>query len=138
MNRLRLAGVSLLVAAISCSDAVAPQRQITDLEAAHQLWRAQSLHTYAFTLQRACFCGNTHPLYVAVVSDSVVGVLDLETGSWVDRQLGMTIEDLFAFVQGAIDRLAQRIQVEYDTTKGFPSDIDYDGAAQIADDEVVY
>jgi hypothetical protein len=138
MNPLRLAALSLLVLAMSCSDSLAPQRQTTELEAARQRWRAQNLHTYAFTLQRSCFCGNVHPLYIPVVSDTVVGALDLETGTWVDRQLGETIEDLFTFVQNAIDRPAQQIRVEYDAAKGFPSEIDYDGAAQIADDEISY
>jgi Family of unknown function (DUF6174) len=138
MNPLRLAALSLLMVAMSCSDSLAPQRQTTDLEAAHQRWRAQNLHTYAFALQRSCFCGNVHPLYIAVVNDTVVGALDLETVTWVDRQLGETIEDLFTFVQSAIDRPAQQIRVVYDTAKGFPSEIDYDGAAQIADDEISY
>ena len=138
MKPLRLAALSLLVVMMSCSDSVAPQPQTTDLEAAHQLWRAQNLHTYAFTLQRSCFCGNVHPLYVPVVNDTAVGAFDLETGTWVDRQLGETIEDLFTFVQSAIDRPAKLIRVDYDTAMGFPREIDYDGAAQIADDEIFY
>jgi len=138
MKALRLAAISALVAVTSCSDAVAPQRQIVDFEAAHQRWQAQNLHTYAFTLQRACFCANVHPLYVAVVSDTIAGVLDFETGTWVDRQLGKTVEDLFTFVQGAIDRRAARIDVAYDPARGFPTQIDYDGAVLLADDEVVY
>lgn len=138
MNPLRLAALSLLMIVMACSDSVAPQPQTTDLETAHHRWRAQNLHTYAFTLQRSCFCVNVHPLYVAVVSDSVVGAFDLETGMWVDRQLGETIEDLFSFVQTAIDRPAQQIRVEYDTAMGFPREIDYDGAAQIADDEISF
>lgn len=137
MNALRLACLFVLIAT-SCTDSVAPRFETTDLQAAHQRWRAQDLHTYAFTLQQNCFCGNIHPLYVAVVSDTIVGVLDFETGAWVDRKLGKTVDDLFAFVQSAIDRRAQRIRVEYDTARGFPRHIDYDGAAQIADDEIVY
>jgi hypothetical protein len=138
MNPLRFAGLALIVAAASCSDAVGPGRPTTDLQAAHQLWRAQDLHTYAFTLQRTCFCGNVHRLYVLVLSDTVAGVLDLETATTVDRQLGETVEDLFTFIQGAIDARAQRIDAKYDAAKGFPTEIDYDGAAMIADDEISY
>jgi Family of unknown function (DUF6174) len=123
---------------MSCSDAVGPTRETTDLEAARQLWRAQNLHTYAFTLQRSCFCGNVHPLYVLVLRDTVAGVLDLETTQPVDRQLGQTVEDLFTFIQNAIDRPARLIRATYDPAKGFPTEIDYDGAAQIADDEIFY
>jgi hypothetical protein len=132
----------LLVFAMSCKDAIAPMRPVqhpTDLETAHQLWRTQNLHTYAFTLQRSCFCGNVHPLYVFVLSDTVAGVLDLsDVEKVVDRRLGVTVENLFSFVQSAIDRPARLIRAEYDATKGFPTQIDYDGAAQIADDEISY
>jgi hypothetical protein len=138
MNPIRLAGLAALAVAISCSDATGPGRHPTDLEAARQLWRAQNLHTYAFTIQRICFCANVHPLYVLVLSDTVAGVLDLETGATVDRQLGETVEGLFTFVQNAIDAHAQVIRAEYDAAKGFPTEIDYDGEAQIADDEISF
>jgi hypothetical protein len=138
MNPIRLASLALLVVAISCSDAIGPTHQVTDLEAARQRWQAQNLHTYAFTIQRSCFCANVHPLYVLVVSDTVAGVLDFETGEWVDRQLGETVDGLFTFIQNATDRPAKLIRAEYDSAKGFPTEIDYDGAAQIADDEIFY
>jgi len=138
MNPIRLAGLALLVVGISCSDAIGPAHQATDLEAARQQWRAQNLHTYAFTIQRSCFCANIHPLYVLVLSDTVAGVFDLETSEWVDRKLGETVEGLFTFIQNATDRPAHLIRAEYDSVKGFPTEIDYDGAAQIADDEVFY
>jgi hypothetical protein len=138
MNPIRLAGLALLVAAIACRDAVGPGHQAIDLEAARQRWQAQNLHTYAFTIQRTCFCGTVHPVYVVVLSDTVAGVLDLQTGETVNRQLGETVDDLFAFIRNAIDRPAQLIRAEYDVAKGFPTEIDYDGEAQIADDEISY
>jgi hypothetical protein len=136
MKLLRLVVLPLLVVAASCSDSLAPEAR--GFFAAHQKWSAQNLHTYAYTLQRSCFCMNVHPLYVAVVNDTVAGVIDLETGEQVDSRLGETIEDLFAFIGKAIDRPAELIRVEYDSVKGFPSQIDYDGAASIADDETFY
>jgi hypothetical protein len=138
MNPIRLVGLALLVVAISCNDAIGPGHQATDLEAARQRWREQNLHTYAFTIQRSCFCANDHRLYVLVLNDAVAGVLDFETGEMVDRQLGETVDGLFTFIQNAIDRPAKLIRAEYDVAKGFPTEIDYDGAAQIADDEIFY
>jgi hypothetical protein len=139
MKPLRLAGLALFLLAIACSDATGPERpQIRDFETAHQRWQAQNLHTYAFTLQRSCFCANVHPLYVLVLNDGVAGVFDLETGTFVDSNLGETIEDLFSFVHNAIDGHARLIRTEYDAARGFPTAIDYDGAAQIADDEIFY
>jgi hypothetical protein len=138
MNPIRHAGLALLAAAISCSDATSPAHQPTDLEAARQRWQAQNLHTYAFTLQRSCFCANIHPLYVLVLSDTVAGVIDLQTGETADRQLGETVDGLFTFVQNAIDHHAHLIRADYDDVKGFPIEIDYDGEAQVADDEIFY
>jgi hypothetical protein len=138
MNPIRLAGLAGLAVVTSCGDATGPGHQPTDLVSARQLWRTQNLHTYAFTIQRSCFCANVHPLYVLVLSDTVAGVLDLETGTTADRQLGETVEDLFIFVQTAIDGHPQMIRAEYDAAKGFPTEIDYDGEAQIADDEVSF
>lgn len=138
MNPVRFVCLALIVGAVSCGDAVGPHRGTADLDAARQRWHAQDLHTYAFTLQRSCFCVNVHPLFVVVLSDTVAGVLDLETAATVDRGLGETVDGLFAFIQDAIDRKAERIDAKYDAAKGFPTEIDYDGSATIADDEISF
>jgi len=142
MNTKRFLSAALLALAAACSDAAGPLTKktgpLTDLEAAQELWKAQNLHTYAFLLQRSCFCANTHPLFVVVVNDKVAGVLDFQTTESVDPQLGETVDGLFTFIQNAIDRPARLIRANYDATKGFPTEIDYDGAAQIADDEIFY
>jgi len=142
MNTKRLFGAAFLALAAACGDAASPLTKttvpVTDLQAARQLWKAQDLHTYAFLLQRSCFCANTNPLFVVVVNDKVAGVLDFKTTESVDPKLGQTVDDLFTFIQGAIDNRARLIRANYDETKGFPTEIDYDGAAQIADDEIFY
>jgi hypothetical protein len=140
MKPRRLVGLALLVLAMSCSDAVGPGSgsEIKDFVQARQRWQAQNLHTYAFTFQRTCFCANVHPLFVVVLSDTVAGVFDLSTGSYVDTQLGETVDGLFTFVQNAITQHARLIRVEYDAAKGFPAEIDYDGSAQTADDEISF
>ena len=99
-------------------------------------WRGQDLHTYAFVLQRSCFCLNVHPLFVVVQRDTVAGVLDFETFESVDPRFGETVDSLF--IQSAIDRRAEKIRVTYDAEKGFPTAIDYDDASQIADDEIFF
>ena len=142
MKTRRLFGAALLALAAACSDAAGPLTRttvpVTELDAARELWKGQNLHTYAFLLQRSCFCGNTHPLFVVVVNDKVAGVLDFQTTESVDPTLGQTVDDLFTFIQTAIDRPARLIRANYDEVKGFPTEIDYDGAAQIADDEIFY
>lgn len=135
---MRLAGLALLVLTISCRDVVGPKHQIAELQSARQKWRAQNLHTYAFTLQRNCECLNVDRLYVLVESDTVAGAFDLDTAEWVNHQFGRTVEDLFTFIQSAIDQRADVIRVEYDVAKGFPRSIEYDGALQVVDDEITY
>ena len=146
MNTKKLLTLTLLAFATACSDATNPAADpkiasdppVTDLAAARQRWKAQDLHTYAFILRRSCFCGNTHPLFVAVVNDKVAGVLDFQTTESLDPTLGETVDDLFDFIQKAVDRPARLIRANYDAVKGFPTEIDYDGEAQIADDEIFY
>jgi hypothetical protein len=138
MNPIRIAAIALLSLGVSCSDATSPRPQTAELEAARLRWRAQNLHTYAAVIQRGCFCGNVNPLYVAVVNDAVAGVLDLETGEAVDTRLGETIDDLFDFVEGAIEGHAATIRAEFDPGRGFPTMIEFDGRVAIADDEIVY
>lgn len=146
MNTKRFAALAMLAVAVSCSDASSDPTGLkadsaaktTDLESARQRWRAQDLHTYAFLLQRSCFCGNTHPLFVAVVNDKVAAVLDFETLEGIDPKNGQTVDELFKFIETAVNRPARLIRATYDATKGFPTEIDYDGEAQIADDEIFY
>jgi hypothetical protein len=138
MKPIRLVGIALVLAAAACGDGTGPRQRLTDLDVARQQWKAQNLHTYAFTIQRSCFCGPVHRLYVFVLNDTVAGVLDLETAEPVDRRLGVTVEGLFGIIQSAIDSHARLIRAQYDAAKGFPTEIDYDGAAEIADDEIFY
>jgi hypothetical protein len=138
MKRTRFASLALFVVAMSCRDAAAPKRDLMSLEEAHLRWRAQNLHTYAFTFQRSCFCMNVRPLHVVVVDDTVASVLDLQTGAPVDKRSGETVEDLFAFIRNAFASHAELIHAEYDHAKGFPTEIDYDGDAHLADDEIYY
>jgi len=137
MRLTKLARLALLAFAVSCSDALSPDgRQIRDFENAHRRWQARDLHTYAFTLQRSCFCVNVNPLYVVVLNDRVGGVFDLNAGHYVDVQLGETIDDLFTFIQSAIAHHASVIRAEYDPVSGFPTQVDYDGSSMAADDEL--
>ena len=137
MRPTRFAGLALLTLAMSCSDALSPdQRQSRELEMAQKRWQSRNLHTYAFTLQRSCFCGNVDPLYVIVLNDRLGGVFDLNTGNFVDLTFGQTIDDLFTFIQSAIDQHASLIRAVYDAANGFPTQIDYDGSAMTADDEL--
>jgi len=138
MRHTRLAVLALAVAAISCTDATAPRPRLADLQAARLRWRAQNLHTYAVVIQHSCFCGYVNPLYTFVLNDTVAGVMDLQTGASLDPKFSESVDDLFDFIEGAINRQAAVIRAEFDPERGFPTTIEYDGAAGIADDEIFY
>jgi hypothetical protein len=138
MKPNRLAGLALLAAAISCSDATAPLPQMAELQAARLRWRAQNLHDYAVVVQHSCFCGYVSPLYTVVLDDTVAGVVDLQSGASIDPRVCESVDDLFAVIESAIQRHAEVIRAEFDPEKGFPTAIELDGAARIADDEIFY
>lgn len=50
----------------------------------------------------------------------------------------MTVEDAFALIQDAIDREADRIDVTYNATYGFPTVMNLDYSIMMADEEQYY
>ncbi len=132
-----VAGLALLLAT-SCSDSVAPGQKITDLGTARARWAVRGFRDYSFTFSAACFCANVHPIRAVVVRDSVTTAVDLVTNQPVDPRLVRTVDQLFAFIQDGIAKPAARLDVTYDAQLGYPITISYDGAANIADDEVTY
>lgn len=110
----------------------------SDLEIARAKWRAQRPEPYAFTVQKACFCAITGQVRVYVLGDTVVGAVRLEGGEAIDKRYVESIEGLFDFIDRAITNHAAVIRATYDPVLGYPTSIEYDGAANIADDEVNY
>ena len=104
-------------------------------------WQSQNLKTYDFVFQRTCFCPreNTRPALVSVQNSQKENIRWIETYQEVEadkRAIFLDIDELFALIKSAMDQKAKTINVEYDSTYGFPTNIYIDYDENIADEEV--
>lgn len=123
------------------SEAVPEKR----LDTAQQVWSQAEIADYQFTLAYNCFCvvpkaGSDWPdsYTIAVRSGAIESAFDAATGTYVsDSELSLlpTIDDLFEIIQRAIDAKADKVDVSYDGTYGFPTRIDIDRSSTTIDDE---
>lgn len=132
-------GILTLAVALGCSDALTGPQTWRELLTHRALWARNGYHSYAFTIQMSCFCGNTDVIRAYVVNDSVVAAVDFTNPDrTVDPRGVRSIPRLFDFVANAFSENASTINVSYDPQLGFPSEIDYDGRVNIADDEITF
>ncbi|MDJ0735705.1 MAG: DUF6174 domain-containing protein [Nostocaceae cyanobacterium] len=104
-----------------------------------RLWREQRISNYRYTLSRGCFClPEARGPVVIEVRNGVTTSITSETGEKVNLELFArynTIPKLFHLIRDAIAQRASRIDMEYDSTLGYPTDITIDYSFQIADEE---
>ncbi len=136
-GRRRLVIASVLLGAIAiaaCSNAAARQG---DLDRSKAMWESRGQSNYTITYERRCFCGFAGS-FVARVDNGAVTSVEPATGigGTEEMPIALTVERLFEVVQEAIDRGADRIEVEYDTEYGYPRRIFVDGDRGAEDDEL--
>lgn len=119
--------------------------QTEDVVAAFRLnqskWAAQQIKNYQFVFRRICFCLQDYvrPVIITVRDGKIQAVRYADRDQLLvppdqfNRYL--TIDELFATIQQAIERQAHRITATYDPRRGFPTSISIDYVAGIADDE---
>ncbi len=134
---LLLAGA---LTAASCAAPTAPGEH-GELVEAKARWRAQGSNSYSFELNRGCFCVlGGRRLTVTVRDGGVVGADYLDSGGGpVDTALLTyvpTVPDLFDLIQDALDRKVAWFSADYDPTYGYPTRIEIDYSANVADDEI--
>jgi hypothetical protein len=113
---------------------------LLDLSANYRLWQRQHTTTYDYVLERYCFCAFFGAYAVSVRADTVYAAIRLEDDEPVTQealQYFPTINGLFDVVAEAIEK-ADRLDVEYDPTRGYPTRIDIDYLKNAIDDEIVY
>lgn len=114
-----------------------------NLEEARQLWRESGVGSYTVTAQMTCYCPQelVQPIRLEVEQGTVVSSKGLElpldnlTEEGAQR---LTVEGLFRFIEEAERKEVETLEVSYDSNYGFPTFINYDGHAMIADDERQY
>lgn len=113
------------------------------LSVQRELWSAQHIDDYQLTLSRSCFCA---PEGAGLV---VLTVLDGKPVAWLYFLSGdpvadewqavfPTVDGVFDFLEDAIDRGADAIDVTFDPALGLPTSLHVDYRAGLADEEIGY
>ena len=114
-----------------------------ELAVQREKWSAKRIESYQLTLRRSCFCG---PGAAGLV---VVNVFEREPVEWLYFLSGEPVEaglhpvfpgvdGLFDFVEEAIRRGAESIEVDFDPDLGLPLEIRVDFRLAAADEEIAY
>jgi len=103
-------------------------------------WQSAALSSYQFEFSWQCFCLPDYvaPVLVTVREGIIDSVVYTHTRLSVDADKlsrYLTIDELFTFIQSAIDEEAIKIVSEYDLEYGFPTKVWIDWNEMIADEE---
>lgn len=116
--------------------------ELRELERNRARWAASAPTTYEFVFQRSCEClpEYTAPMRVTVRAGIVQSVVDVQSGQEVSPSTHgpMTIEEIFAEIESALDSRAHRVEVSYHRALGYPMAVFIDHDERMADDEIYY
>jgi hypothetical protein len=140
-TRVRALAAAIALGALGACDTVAGPPGNAELERARERWRAARPAEYAYTLTRECFCGPDvrRPVTITVRGSGVVDRRYADTGAPVDPRheaLFPSIDGLFAIIDDARARRADRMDLVFDPTLGHPVRIDIDYSTRAIDEEV--
>jgi len=142
-----LLGLFLTLAGFTCSTSTGldyqPDGLRSQIEWHRARWESRRFDDYAFQLKRICYCPPEYvgPVRVEVRTGQVARIVDPVTGERVDERLWHvfpTIDGLFTILLDAVDRRADRIEVEWAPSLGYPAEIRIDYRLEIADEEIGY
>jgi hypothetical protein len=113
----------------------------TELAENRAKWSSLNIDDYSYQLHRTCFClGDIRrPVEITVVDGEISAMNYADNGKPVPENETinrLSVPDLFNVIEDAIDRNAERIDVEYDPATGIPKQIFIDYDAMIADEEL--
>lgn len=131
----------LLLAVVGCSITATTGRSSEEVELARnrQRWFSAGIHDYEFDFQRICFClpEATESVHIVVRQDVVTSVVRTRDGQPASVRVTAwpRVDELFDDVQQRLDQRAERLDVRYDPTYGYPRSIVVDIVLRAADDE---
>ena len=131
----------MLAGLTSCSITDPSSRTADEIELARnrQRWASAGMHDYEFDFQRSCFClpEATQRVHIVVRQDAIVSVVRTADGQPASSSFTAwpRIDELFLDVQQRLEQHADRLDVSYDATLGYPRSIVADIARMAADDE---
>jgi hypothetical protein len=114
--------------------------EAAQLQQHQQKWAQQNLENYRYTLQVGCFCPPEvrQPVVVEVRNGKVASIAAAENGKSVNPDYFQnydSVAKLFEIVEDAIARDAYRLDITYDETLGYPTQINIDYNQYMADEE---
>lgn len=106
-----------------------------------QQWNQQKIFNYRYTLTSSCFCAPEArgPVVIEVRNGRTTNITSANTGQPVNPELFRqynTIPKLFNLIANGIVRRASSVTVQYNSTFGYPTQINIDYSTQMADEEV--
>lgn len=132
----------LLTVVLAACSVTGPSDERDDLRRNRERWNAQRILSYEYVLQQSCFCPPelVRPVRVVVREGQVVSVADAErsTPLSMDRSRTLTVDELFARIQDALDRDAAEVRVQYHPELGYPTSISIDYSRRVIDEELSF
>ncbi len=111
-----------------------------EFDVARSTWRLARPGDYTYRYQLSCFCPQelTRPVIISVRNARVDSVLYADGSGAVDPQYlshFRTIDQLFDFMQEALNSSPAEMAASYDPTYGYPTSATIDYDANMADEE---
>ena len=103
-----------------------------ELDINRALWDGAAIDDYSMNFQRLCvFCSVEFliPVRITVRGDTIHELTDLDTEAPLEEPAPgafLTIDGVFKDIQDAIDQDAAEIDVRYNSTFGYPTDVTID------------
>lgn len=135
--------INLTAPAISQTTVQTTQNKlaIANFRKNYLLWNQQNIRNYRYTLSNSCFCAPAaRGPVIITVRNGITTSITTTTGEPVSNpeffERYRTIPKLFNVIVDAIARRADRIDVQYNGQRGYPTQISIDYSFQIADEEL--
>ena len=139
---MRSSRLLLIAVLLAGCDSATSANELDQLAVARARWLAQGGDAYTYLLTRECLCVlSGREVSVSVVNGQVVSATDPSSQLAVESALLsylQTVPDLFDLIDDAILRDVAAFMVTYDATYGYPTRIEIDYSAAVADDEISF
>ena len=135
-----MAFVAVALLAAACSN-TGPITGIDDLADAVSLWNDLGPNSYAFAIERQCFCSSEArgPVRITVINGQIVAQIYVDSGASVTgdaRGWFPDVDGLFDVLRDAMNEGAHEIRVTYNPVNGVPIDFWIDYSENMADEEL--
>jgi Family of unknown function (DUF6174) len=114
----------LAVVVVSCTATDPTFSNSSQLAIHHSVWQQQNIHNYSFDYTvYGGYPGHT-PVRIEVRADTVLSVVARSNGAVLPSAGWPTVDGVFSEIAQEISRGNDQLQVEYDSSLGYPVDIE--------------